>query len=235
MTISNGARFALVVALAAMAFGGCAVGTAYVSAPPRLPSYKLPSLTRPIRFDVCVTYPQFDRPPHEAARHAAVGRRVQTLLSHAGVPAELTTVAGSPVDFTVTTSDHLGWMGSAVIAITTLSVVPGYFVERKTLDVDLAWRDEGEVERTEHLQYQARTHRFIWLPLVLSPDFVWPNGWESRRSSDGGFKQMVERLADDIRVRRGRDDSETPIRPGGEVACPVPGGATASPRLAVQK
>jgi hypothetical protein len=234
MTISNGARSALVVALAAMAFGGCAIGTTYVSAPPRLPSYTLPSLTRPIRFDVCVTYPQFDRPPHEAARRATVGRRVRTLLSHAGVPAELTLLAGSPVDFTVTVSDQLGWMGSAVISITTLAVVPGYFVERKTLDVDLAWRDEAEVAKTEHLQYQARAHRFIWLPLVLSPDFVWPGGWESRRSSDGGFKPMVERLADDIRVRRGRDDAETPIRPSRYVACPVPGGATASPRMALQ-
>jgi len=125
------------------------------------------------------------------------------------------------VDFTVTLSESGGFSGSAVVSLLTVGLVPGYYVEEKTLNVDLAWRDAARMERSEHLQYQARTYRFFWLPLILAPDVLLPPGWESPKSRNGGFKQMVERLADDIRVRRGGDGGEVPISEVGAVAFPV--------------
>jgi hypothetical protein len=221
MTLSKRGRFPFALAIAATAFGGCAVGTAYVSAPERLPSDTLPPLTRPIRFDICgQPDPLTGRPYLADAGRAALGHRVRTLLSQAGVPAELTAARGSPVDLTITLSNHdEGPTWSAVLSVLTVAVVPGYLVERKILDVDLAWRDRADGEKTEQLRYEARTHLFFWLPLILSPDFLWPGGWESAKSRNGGFKQMVERLADDIRVRRG--GAEAPIPVIGGLACPI--------------
>jgi hypothetical protein len=158
-----------------------------------------------------------------------LGNRIERALSHAGVQADLS-AGGAPVDFTV-----VYWKGdprptwSAVVSIVTFSVVPGYFVELKTLDVDLAWRDAAHVEQTEHLQYQARTYVVFWLPLIVAADILWAGGdpWMSRKMEDGGFKQMVARLGDDIRVHLGRAGVEPPVRVRGSggVVCPS---ATAS-------
>jgi hypothetical protein len=204
---------ALVVAMIGLC--GCAVGTAYVSAPDRLPSQPLPPLTHPIRFDVCGT--NLARP-----QRADEGKRVREALSRAGVPAELTPAAGSPVDFTVTVDGDFDFGWSATLSFLTWSVVPGYFVARRTLEVDLAWRDAAQVEKTEHLRYQARTIVFIWLPLIVVPDFelVGDYGWSSPRFDDGGFKQIVARLGDDIRARLGGDAADPAQDPMVGVICP---------------
>jgi hypothetical protein len=173
------------------------------------------------QLDICgQPDPLTGRPHLEEARRAALGHRMQTLLSHAGVPAKLTAVGGSPVDFTVTYSrDDESLTLSAVLSVLTIGVVPGYSVERKTLDIDLAPIDGAHDQKTEHLRYQARTQRLLWLPLIFSPDFLWPGDWESAKSRNGGFTQMVERLAEDIRTRRGGPDEPIPVTV--KVVCPV--------------
>jgi hypothetical protein len=195
-----------------MGLGGCAVGTAYVSAPERLPAKTLPPLTRPITFDVCQ--------PDAGPAREAMGKRIERALSGAGVQAHLA-ASDSPVDFTVVlgeTDPGPGW--SAIVSMLTFSVVPGYLVQLKTLDATVAWRDAQHVE-TEHLSYQARTYVVIWLPLIVSMDFLWAmaDGWTSSKVDDGGFRQMVKRLGDDLRARLGRDGVESPARGGGGVSC----------------
>ena len=145
--------------------------------------------------------------------------------------AELTAAPGSPADFTVTLRDDMGPMWSFVVSLVTLSVVPGYAAERHTLDVNLPWRDAVQAEKTEHLQYQSRTHLFIWLPLIVAPDFILvvSDGWESPNLEDGGFKQMIERLGDDLRARLGRDGAEVPELGRRSVACPAVTAARAPP------
>jgi hypothetical protein len=214
MTVVDDVRIRLAVFAWTIAFGGCAIGTAYVSAPDRLPSKALPPLTQPLKFDVCV--------PDSGPRRQALGKRIETALSHAGVRADLSD-GGSPVDFTVVYwKDDLSPTWSAVVSIMSLSVVPGYFVELKKLDVNLAWRDAAQAEQTEHLQYQSRMYVFIWLPLIVTADLLWVggDGWESRKMEDGGFRQMVARLGDDIRARLGNEGVEPPVRRGEGVVCP---------------
>ncbi len=215
-----------------MALASCVVGTGYVSAPPRLPSNTLPALRQTLSFDVCLAPdPKLDRLHDEGARRAALGERVKRSLSRAGVSAELTAAPGSPADFTVMLRDDLGPMWSFVVSLVTLSVVPGYATERQTLDVDLAWLDAAQVEKTDHLQYQSRTHLIIWLPLMVSMDFILvvSDGWESPKLEDGGFRQMVERLGDDLRARLGRDGAEVPELGRRAVACPAVTAATEPP------
>jgi hypothetical protein len=213
MTMQND-RSRLALTVAVMTLGGCAVGTAYVSAPDRLPSKDLAPLTRPISFDVCV------------ARRAVLGHRIQGVLARAGVAAELTAVPGSPVDVTVTLRDDgPGWtVPSLILSAVTFSAIPGYVEERKTLSADFASPEAARVESPEHLELQSRTHYFIWLPLVISPDafFAGPDGWISPEAEDGGFRRMVERLGDDLRARFGGDRAEAPMSRRGKVACPVP-------------
>jgi hypothetical protein len=190
------ARIALLLSITAL--GGCAVGSAYVSAPDRLASNILPPLAYPIRFAVC------NMPGHESRNE--LEDRVEKVLSHAGVTA-VRSLGASPVDFTVTVREHFapGW--SAVVSAMTFSIVPGYFAEQKTLDVELAWRDAGQRDEMEHLHYESRTNAVIWLPLIVSMDFFMSTGggWASSKVEDGGLKPMIERLGDDIRVRLGRD------------------------------
>jgi hypothetical protein len=206
-------RIALVF-LSVMTAGGCAVGTAYVTAPPRLPSQTLPALAQPITFDVCVA-PE-PRPNRRLVDHErrALGNRLRRALSHAGVRAQLTADAGSPADFTVSLREDLGPMGSAVLSFLTLSVVPGYVEERKTLNVDIAGAPE-------HLQYQARTTLLIWLPLIVAPDILMSlsGGWQTSKIDDGGFRQMAERLGDDLRAELGRDGTELPAPQTPGVKC----------------
>ena len=211
MTIMNGLPARIVLLTCAIAFGGCAVGTAFVSAPDRLPSNTLPPLTRPITFDVCR-----DAGPIREA----LGKRIEQGLSQAGVQANLS-AGGSPVDFTVVfgkTGPEPGW--SAVVSLLTFSVVPGFLVQLETLDVTVAWRDAQHVE-SEHLSYQARTYGVIWLPLIVSMDFWWAvtDGWTSAKVDDGGFRPMVKRLGDDIRARLGREGVESPVSSGGGISC----------------
>lgn len=187
-----------------MALGGCGVGSAFVSTPDRLPAKELPPLTRPLRFDVCGL-------SAEGRDRADAGDRFRKALWRAGVTAELTPVAGSPVDFTVSVGRglDLGW--SAYAALFTFSAVPGYFTQRTVLEADIAWNDAARTETPEHLQYEARATVLIWLPLVVAPDFwfVLADGWTSPKLDDAGFKQLVGRLGDDLRVRLGGGASES--------------------------
>lgn len=214
MMIIEDARARIALLVSTIALSGCAVGTVYVSAPHRLPSKTLPPLTHPIRFDVCVS------PQHGPAKEE-LGNRIREALSRAGVTAEHS-AGGSPVDFTATVRDDSGPMWSMVVSLLTFSVVPGYYVQRKTLDVDLAWRDAAQAGKTERLHYQSSAHAFSWLPLIVAMDFIWAvaDGWVSPRVEDAGFKQMVERLGDDIRARLGGDTAAAPVRGTGGVACP---------------
>ena len=90
-------------------------------------------------------------------------------------------------------------MGSAVLSFLTLSVVPGYVVERKTLNVDIV----GRRGATLHLQYQARTTLLIWLPLIVAPDII--------LSLSGGFESPKIATA---ASRKWWDGLETTSAPG---------------------
>jgi len=200
--------------IAVMTAGGCAVGTAYVSAPPRLPSQTLPELARPIRFDVCVAPQPQQKWRHVDEERRALGERLRIGLRH-------TADAGSPADFTVSLRDEFGPNGSLFLSFLSLSVVPGYVVERKTLNVDIVGRHAAQGGAAEHLQYQARTTLLIWLPLIVAPDIVMTmsGGWQSPKIDDGGFRQMVGRLGDDLREVLGRDERDFPAPQTPGVKC----------------
>jgi hypothetical protein len=226
MKIDSDARVRMALLVATTALGACAVGTTSLTVPDRLPSKTLPPLTRPLRFDVCRSPDQEperpERPEQQEAQRKAAGDNYRRELAKAGVPVELTPVAGSPVDFTVTLSDGIGNMGSFFLSFLTFSVVPGYAAERTTLGVELASHDPTPAGRPEHLRYQARTNYFIWLPLIVVPEFWFTVGdaWQSRKLDDNGFKQMVGRLGDDLRVRLVGDRAGPP--PFGVVCRPPP-------------
>jgi hypothetical protein len=201
---------------------GCVVGAARVDTPARLPSKTLPPLTRPISFDVCVSH-NIEPPSGFEEERLADGDTVRNALSRAGVRAQLTSTAGSPVDFTLTRRGiEYDGIWSLVVSGLTLSLVPGYYVEWRTVDVNLAWPDAARVRKNEHLQYRSRMTVFVWLPLVVYPDiFAGINGgWVSSKEKDAGFERMVERLGDDIRTRLGRDRETTPPSEGVGVVCP---------------
>jgi hypothetical protein len=213
MRIMNGVPARMALLAWVIASGGCAIGTAYVSAPDRLPANTLPPLARPLMFDVCQ--------PDAGPAREAIGKRVETALSQAGVRADLA-AAGSPVDFTVVfghAESGPDWI--EIVSILTFSIVPGLSARLKTLNVTVAWRDAAHGERREHLRYQARTYLVTWLPLIVAADVMWimGDGWESARAEDGGFRQMVKRLGDDIRARLGRPGVESPVPGGGGVSC----------------
>lgn len=213
-------RVALAILL--LELTGCVVGAARVDTPARLPSRTLPPLRRPISFDVCVPH-NIEPPSGFEKERLAEGDTVRNALSRAGVPAQLTSTAGSPVEFTLTRRGvEYDGIWSVVVSGLTLSLVPGYYVERRTVDVDLAWPDAAQVRKNEHLQYQSRMTVFVWLPLVVYPDIIGSinGGWESSKEKDAGFEGMVERLGDDIRTRVGRDRETPPLSEGVGVVCP---------------
>ena len=205
--------FALLIA--ALASNGCMVGSAIVEAPPRSPA-ALPRLTRPISFDVCVSR---DATPFSRleTKRERLGEQVRSALARAGVPAQFRSSAEQPVDLTLNVDQS--WNGSTwalVLSALTWSIIPGYIVERTTLDVDLALADAADGRTTEHLQYRSRKTLLIWLPLIVHLDFMMSSGggWESERSKDAGFDQMVERLGDDLGARLGRDGETPPTSKG---------------------
>lgn len=214
----------LVLLLPMLALGGCAVGFVRVSTPKRLPPHAAPPLEERIVFDVCVpaSSPPLT-PPQIERKRKALGDRVGKALAAAGVSAALTADPGTAARFTVTERaieyDHV-W--SALLSFFTLSVIPGYEVERRTLDVNLAWRDPVQGDRRDHLKYEARVRYFVWVPLLAYPDFVvGPNGgWESSKVKDAGFEGTIARLADDLRDRLGRGGVETPPSDVAGVVCP---------------
>jgi hypothetical protein len=219
MTITTDVRARVALLVATMALGGCAVGSAYVSAPERLLAKDRPPLGRSIRFEVC-------KSPDHAPSAEDAASRVRTALSRTGVSA-VSAAGPSPIDLTVTLGgDDFDPSWSAIVSGLTFSLVPGYFVQRKSLDVELAWHDAAQGDKIEHLHYEARTKVFIWLPLMLSMDFLLTidGGWESEKAEDGGVTQMIERLGDDIRARLGRDGAG-PVR--NEAAGPGCPGVTA--------
>jgi hypothetical protein len=218
------ARVPVFTLAATMMLGGCMVGTEYVKAPERLPSKDLPELVHPVTFDVCISPDIRPLSAFERERRK-VGDRIQKQLVSAGVPAELTPVAGSPVTFTVTSSgSYEGPAWSFWLSFFTLSVVPGYFAQHTTLDVNFGQRDAAE---NEHLLIGFRSQLFIWLPLLVHPDvFAGLNGgWESSKKHDDAFDRTVERLGDELRLRLGRDGGAS--RPNeGRAVCPRAGAST---------
>lgn len=214
----------LVLAISVLTLDGCVVGAARVSAPARLPSEALRPLTRPITFDVCVS-PDVQPPSAFEGSRRVWGDRFRNALSRAGVPAELRSTAESPVDFTITRRGDLDDEWSAWLSFFTLSVVPGHYVQRTTLEVNLASADAAHVRQNEHLQYQSRMAVFVWFPLIFfHPDiFAGLNGGsESAQEKDAGFEQLVGRLGDDIRARLGRAGETPPTGEGVGVVCPKP-------------
>ena len=232
-----------------LALGGCWVGRVSVSLPERLPSKDLPTLAGPISFDLCLaptappptevqTFwrdPSSDdnrvvpvpvRAPEWERQRQEVGGRIQTILSEAGVPAELTPVAGSSVVFTVTLGGKNpfdSW--STLLSLFTFSLVPGYSVGSETLDVDLAEPGAEQGPKQEHLQYESRERFFFWAPLIVYPDLFasTSGGWQSSKMDDADknlFPRLVQRLADDIRVRLGAAGAGASGSRVGTVACP---------------
>jgi hypothetical protein len=216
MTIVDDVRARVAVLLPMVLLGGCVFGTAIVSAPERLPAKTLAPLARPLQFDVC------GFGADEPARKDEADR-VRKALWRAGVPAELAPKAGSSVDFTVTLGGGFEFGWTANVALVTGAILPGYAVQRTALDVDLAWRDAEQVRprQAEHLRYEARTTLVIWLPLIVVPDFilVMADGWTSPKFDDGGFRQMVARLGDDLRARMGAGAATATEDPRLAVAC----------------
>jgi hypothetical protein len=214
----------LVFSVSVLALSGCWVGRVSVSLPERLPPQDLPRLAGPITFDVCLAPPGPPRTEVEWDRERRErGRLIQTILSDAGVLAELTPVAGSSVVFTVRireTNPFDSW--STWLSFLTFSLVPGYSVGSKTLDVDLA--EPGP--KKEHLQYEFREAFFFWVPLIVYPDLLGTTsgGWQSSKMDDADknrFPRLVQRLADDIRVRLGNAGGEGSRSRVSGVMCPM--------------
>jgi hypothetical protein len=199
-------RLALSVLMLAM--NGCAVGMAHVTAPERLPPKDLPPLTHPVDFDVCISR-DISPPSAFESQRAAHGEEIRKVLARAGVPAELTPVAGSSVSFTLKSGTTYEWEWSLFLSFLTFSLVPGYGVQLTTVDVNLSWLAADQVEKIEHLQYRSRMHVFWWLPLVVYPDFFFgiSGGWESSKVTNAGYEQILERLGDDMRTRLGRESA----------------------------
>lgn len=218
----HSARLALVVPM--LALGGCAVGFVRVSTPERLPADSVPPLAQTLSFDVCVpprsppaTAPQIDR------ERKALAGRVREALSRAGVDAELVEPPGTPARFTVTqplVEGRHAW--SLLASLLSASAIPGYGMERRALEVDVAGRDPARGDRPERLRYEARVRYFSWLPFVVHPDFFASvnGGWLSAEAKDAGFDGTVARLADDLRVRHGGAGTEAPPGDAAGVTCP---------------
>jgi hypothetical protein len=193
-----------------------------VTTPERLPASTVPMLTQRIGFDVCVPPRSPPLTPREIEKERrSLGDRISAALSRAGVSADLTPAPGSPARFTVTqlpTEFEHGW--SMAVSLLTLSVIPGYFVDRTRFEVNLAWRDSAQLERRDHLQYESRMSNFVWAPLAVYPDFFMGlnGGWESSKSKDGGLEGTMARLADDLRVRLVREAAPGSDEVG--VVCP---------------
>jgi len=217
----------VVLSVLVLALGGCWVGRVSVTVPERLPSKDLPRLAGPISFDVCLAPVGPPRSEVELERERRdLGGQIQTILSEAGVPAELTPVAGSWVVFRVTVGDKNpldGW--SSMLSFFTFSLVPGYSVGSQTLDVDLTEPGAEQGPKTEHLQYESREAVFFWAPLIVYPDLflTTAGGWQSSKMDDAGkniFPRLVQRLADEIRVRLGTAEAGASGSRVGGVACP---------------
>jgi hypothetical protein len=154
------------------------------------------------------------------------GGRIQTILSQAGVLAELTPVAGSTVVFTVTrrdTNPFDSW--STWLSFLTFSLVPGYSVASETLDADLAEPGDEQGPQKEHLQYESREVFFFWAPLIVYPDLLGTisGGWQSSKMNDAAknrFPRLVQRLADDIRLRLGTAEGGASRSRVASVVCP---------------
>lgn len=206
----------LILLLPMLASGCLVIGVAQVKAPERLPQEGLPPLSQPVSFDVCIparSWPTQDTPAQRESSRRRLGDRIAGALARASVVAELTSTPGRPVRFTVTEREETDHEWSMVLSGVTFSLLPGYMVERRTLDVELSRLDSsqpGKTGMTEHLRYGSATRAYFWAPLIVYPDFIWSPvaGWSSSRYEDGGFERTIARLADDLRDRLGRGGPE---------------------------
>lgn len=209
----------LALLLPAIALGGCAVGIARIHAPERSPVRSAPPLTRRVTFDVCSS-------PREAG-----AERIREELSRAGIEADLVSPPGASARFTVTLRERryeMGW--SMFLSMFTFSIIPGYLAERYDIEVDIASRDAAKGDMREHLVYERGVDAFVWAPFIVHPDFIGSvNGaWESEKYKRiyenvqaAGFAQAVQRLADDLRARLGREGPGSPSSEVAGVSCPI--------------
>jgi hypothetical protein len=197
-----------VLLLPILAVGGCAVGIARVRAPERLPAEGLPALARRVTFDVC------------APSREALAGRIREALARAGVQAELVAGPGLPADFTVTLRERRyehGW--SMALSMLTFSIVPGYLAERHDVEAHVG---------LERLVYERGVDGYLWAPFIFRPDFIGSvnGGWESARykgmyeGMGAGFDETIQRLADDLRARLGREVAAAPSSEAAGVTCP---------------
>ncbi len=190
--------------LSMLALGGCAVGITTVHKPGRLRADSLPRLDQRLTFDVC------------SPGRMELADRIQDALARAGVQADLVASPGMPAHFTVAQRERTfegEW--SMILSLFTFSVIPGYVAERYDMDVDVAVHS-GDGGGREHIVYERGVNQFAWLPFAVHPDFFGglSGGWESTTSKElhreeTGLEETVQRLADDLRVRFGRDGDAT--------------------------
>jgi hypothetical protein len=227
----SGAAWRAGVLALVMLQGGCAVGIVSVRTPER-PTVEGPSaLSERVSFDACIQMdsplllPPLDADKIRDARRKRLAARVRSGLSLMGIEAELVAQAGSPARFTIT--EDVKWKHDWTVRLSmlTFSVLPGYAEEVHRLQVSLSEPDSREAGRIAHLQYESAVRNFIWLPLIVHPDFIGSmNGaWESakaKNASEVAFSGMIQRLADDLRVSLGRDGALSSWSEEDGVACP---------------
>ncbi len=196
---------------------GCIISTASVRAPAPPSAESLQPLGRTVTFDVC--------PPRRGRAAATeLGRRepayrIARALERVGIEASLVPTPGSPARFTVTELEESKHDWSMVLSLLTFSIVPGYFVERDTLDVDIASPAAPNV--VEHLRYQRQVSYFAWAPLIVHPDYVGTvvAAWMSAEAEDGGAENMMLRFAADLRDRVALDGPDVAWSEAYGVAC----------------
>ncbi len=196
---------------------GCIISTASVRAPAPPPPESLEPLGRSVTFDVCPP-PRRGRPAGGELERRESAYRIARALDRAGIEASLVPSPGSPARFTVTELEESKHDWSMVLSLLTFSIVPGYFAERDTLDVNIASPTNG----VEHLRYQRQVSYYAWAPLIVHPDYIGTvvAAWMSAEAEDGGAENMMRRFAADVRDRLALDDPAVPWSEANGVACP---------------
>jgi hypothetical protein len=202
----------LAALLSTIALSGCAVGMVSARVPERALPSTAPPLAKRISFDVCgVRWP--------------LGSDLSKALLRAGISAGLIQAPGTPVHLTITKFTESHYLWSVIVSALTLSVVPGYMVDRTRLDVSLAWRDSRQTERHGSFKYEYEVRTFVWAPLIVHPDFFvgLNGGWTSDKEETAGkdaFDRTVAVIAHDIRMRLDPAGTGAPLLDVDGVSCP---------------
>lgn len=183
------------------ALSGCAVGLASVDSPSPARAESPPVLPGEVSFDVALPWRggQTDR-WEERIRKAFAGQGIRVVPTRSRTEAQLGT------HFWVSWTTATEHPASIILSFLTLSAIPGYGVERTRYDVDVEYRDAAGNAWRDHLQYEDRIRYFVWLPLIVHPDFIGSinGGWTSEKVNSG-LERVVGRLAADLGagIRRG--------------------------------